>query len=72
MRRISRAGSGGEDFTMAATTLTSTGASSLCMRLLGAGIPLSLVCDLTDDAGPSSRDILECEGTPDLAWWSAG
>ena len=58
---------------MGATTLsTSTRASELCMGLLAAGIPLSLLCDLTDVDGPSSRDILEREGQPELAWWAAG
>ncbi|WP_269203911.1 hypothetical protein [Motilibacter peucedani] len=42
------------------------------MQLLAAGIPLSLICDLTDVDGPSSRDILEHEGRPELAWWAAG
>ena len=59
---------------MGATTLptTSRPATELCMRLLAAGIPLSLICDLTDVDGPSSRDILEHEGRPELAWWAAG
>ncbi|RZS89948.1 hypothetical protein EV189_1728 [Motilibacter rhizosphaerae] len=58
---------------MGATTMGARDTSAqLCMRLLQAGIPLSLLCDLTDDGGPSSRDILEHEGQPELAWWSAG
>jgi len=56
---------------MTATTTTRSPGTTLCMRLLRAGIPLSLVCDLTDTEGPSSRDILEREGSPDLAWWTA-
>ena len=59
---------------MGATTLTTTTrpAAELCMQLLSVGIPLSLLCDLTDTEGPSSRDILEQEGAPELAWWAAG
>lgn len=58
---------------MGATTTTETSPSvALCMQLLSVGIPLSLLCDLTDTEGPSSRDILEQEGAPDLAWWAAG
>lgn len=58
---------------MGATLITQTApATALCMQLLSAGIPLSLVCDLTDLEGPSSRDILEQEGQPELAWWAAG
>ena len=56
---------------MTATLTTHGNAAALCMRLLEAGIPLSLICDLTDVGGPSSREILEREGSPDLAWWAA-
>jgi len=31
--------------------------SELVMRLLSAGVPISLLCDLADENGPSSRTI---------------
>ena len=41
------------------------------MGLLAAGIPLSLLLDLADSAGPQSRDLAEHE-TGDSSWlgWS--
>ncbi|NHC12828.1 hypothetical protein [Motilibacter deserti] len=57
-----------------ATTTTgaaATSASDLCMGLLAAGVPLSLICDLTDPHMATSRDILETEGRPEVAWWQA-
>ena len=31
------------------------------MELLRQGVPLTLLCDLADPAGPASREILEVE-----------
>ncbi len=42
------------------------------MRMLAAGLPLALLCDLTDPDMPSSREIYGREGSPELAWWAAG
>ena len=39
------------------------------MDLLAEHVPLTLLTDLTDPAGPASPDILEEEGLPDVAWW---
>ena len=42
------------------------------MRMLAAGLPLALLCDLTDPQGPSSTEIYDREGSPERAWWLAG
>lgn len=42
------------------------------MDLLHEHVPLTLLADLTDPAGPASPDILEEEGLPDVAWWEGG
>lgn len=39
------------------------------MRLLSEHVPLTLLADLAQPAGPDSPDILEDEGLPDVAWW---
>lgn len=39
------------------------------MSLLEEGVPLALIADLASPGGPSSPDILEDEGLPDVAWW---
>jgi hypothetical protein len=44
-------------------------ASAEVMRLLGEGVPLALLADLAAPGGPSSPDILEDEGLPDVEWW---
>ncbi|NHC45233.1 hypothetical protein [Motilibacter aurantiacus] len=54
------------------TGAAATTASDLCMGLLAAGLPLALICDLTDPYMATSRDILEHEGRPEVAWWQAG
>jgi hypothetical protein len=40
---------------------TGTAASRHVMALLAGGVPLSLLCDLVDPAGPSSPDIASSE-----------
>lgn len=42
------------------------------MELLHEHVPLTLLADLADPAGPASPEILEEEGLPDVAWWEAG
>lgn len=42
------------------------------MRMLAAGLPLALLCDLTDPDMPSSREIYGREGSPEVEWWAAG
>jgi len=42
------------------------------MSLLEEGVPLALIADLAAPGGPSSPDILEDEGLPDVAWWGDG
>ena len=42
------------------------------MRMLAAGLPLALLCDLTDPDGPTSAEIYDHEGAPERAWWLAG
>ncbi len=34
-------------------------------------VPLSLIMDLAQPAGPQSREILDSEGRPETAWWVA-
>ena len=40
------------------------------LDLLAEGVPMALVADLIDPAGPPSPVILEEEGLPDEAWWA--
>ncbi len=46
-------------------------ASAEVMHLRSEGVPLALLADLADPSGPHSPDILQDEGLPDVAWWSA-
>lgn len=46
-------------------------ASAEVMNLLHQGVPLALLADLVSPDGPASPAILEDEGLPDVAWWSA-
>ena len=41
----------------------------LVMNLLQDHVPLALLCDLTDPAGPASQEILDTEGEPAQRWW---
>jgi hypothetical protein len=41
----------------------------MVMSMLQEHVPLSLLVDLTDAAGPPSAEILEEEGTPETRWW---
>jgi hypothetical protein len=41
----------------------------MVMALLQEHVPLSLLVDLTDPAGPVSADILAEEGPPETRWW---
>jgi hypothetical protein len=41
----------------------------LVMTILQEHVPLSLLVDLTDTAGPKSAEILAEEGEPDTRWW---
>ena len=45
-------------------------ASQTVLELLAEGVPMALVADLIDPAGPPSPVILEEEGEPDEAWWA--
>jgi hypothetical protein len=47
-----------------------TGDATIAQRLLRDGVPLSLLCDLTDPHGPQSREILATEGLPTAHWWA--
>ena len=44
-------------------------ATSRALDLLAHGVPLSLLCDLADPAGPRSREILDAEREGAPAWW---
>ncbi len=44
-------------------------ASAEVMALLSEHVPLALLADLAEPAGPSSPAILEDEGLPEVAWW---
>ena len=46
-----------------------TEASAEVMSLLAEHVPLALLADLTNPAGPASPDILDEEGLPDVEWW---
>lgn len=47
-------------------------ATAEVMSLLSEGVPLALLADLANPHGPSSPDILQDEGLPDVAWWGEG
>lgn len=47
-------------------------ATAEVMSLLSEGVPLALLADLANPHGPSSPDILQAEGLPDVAWWDEG
>ena len=49
-----------------------TDASAEVMSLLAEGVPLALLADLASPGGPSSPEILQDEGLPDVAWWEPG
>lgn len=42
------------------------------MRMLAAGIPIALLCDLTDPDVASSAEIYGSEGSPEMQWWATG
>lgn len=44
-------------------------ASHEVLELLAEGVPMTLVADLLDPAGPPSPVILEEEGLPEEHWW---
>ena len=44
-------------------------ASAEMMALLSEHVPLALLVDLAEPAGPPSPAILEDEGLPEVAWW---
>jgi hypothetical protein len=47
-------------------------AAERVMDLLARHVPLTLLLDLWGCPGaPGSREILEAEGEPTLAWWAA-
>ena len=46
-----------------------SGTSSDVLDLLEAGVPMTLIADLADPAGPPSPVILEEEGLPEDASW---
>jgi hypothetical protein len=41
----------------------------LVMSILHEHVPLALLVDLTDIAGPASDEILAEEGGPETRWW---
>jgi hypothetical protein len=41
----------------------------LVMSILQEHVPLALLVDLTDTAGPASAEILAEEGGPESRWW---
>lgn len=47
-----------------------TGNPQEVLDLLAEGVPMALIADLIDPAGPPSPVILEEEGGPSEAWWS--
>ena len=44
-------------------------ADVMVMEMLQEHVPLSLLVDLTDPAGPVSAEILAEEGAPTTRWW---
>jgi hypothetical protein len=60
------AGSRGTDtFSVTESTTTARPRQSLAMKLLEAGVPLSLLVDLTSQEGPDSAQIIATEGPAD-------
>ena len=51
------------------TSTTAPAQDELVMDLLHQHVPLALLCDLTEDEGPSSAEILRAEGAPADHWW---
>jgi hypothetical protein len=47
------------------STITGPPRQSLAMKLLEAGVPLSLLVDLTSQEGPDSAQIIAAEGLGD-------
>jgi hypothetical protein len=43
----------------------------MVMGMLQEHVPLSLLIDLTDAAGPESTEILAEEGVPETRWWES-
>jgi hypothetical protein len=43
----------------------------LVMTILQEHVPLALLVDLTDTAGPQSAEILAEEGGPETRWWES-
>jgi hypothetical protein len=41
----------------------------LVMSILQEHVPLALLVDLTDTAGPASAEIMAEEGGPETRWW---
>jgi len=48
-----------------------TGDAEEVLELLAEGVPMALLADLADPAGPPSPVILEEEGLPTEPWWEA-
>jgi hypothetical protein len=44
-------------------------AAARVMAMLGRRVPLTLLCDLLEEAGPRSERILEAEREADEGWW---
>ncbi|MGN6245476.1 MAG: hypothetical protein ACTHQ3_17640 [Motilibacteraceae bacterium] len=44
-------------------------ATARVLALLARGVPLSLLCDLADPAGPRSREVLDAEREGAEPWW---
>lgn len=55
--------------TTTTTEPTDLGDDAMVMSLLQEHVPLALLCDLTDPAGPASQEILDTEGEPAQRWW---
>lgn len=51
------------------TTRTEPDEDGPARGLLEEHVPLSLIVDLTDPAGPDSKRILDDEGLPEQQWW---
>ena len=51
------------------TPTAPTGSVHEVLAFLAEGVPMALIADLADPAGPPSPVILEEEGAPDEAWW---
>jgi hypothetical protein len=48
---------------------TSSTDDELVMNMLQEHVPLALLCDLAEEEGPTSAEILAAEGGPDDPWW---